>query len=168
MYLECNPEWHCKQCKKRHCYVCREISGTTCEHLRKLDLERKADKDRQREIARQALAERSRKVLENETATQRKIAETCKRCPKTRCGNKIERKDGCAHFTCNLCQTQFCFSCKVIWRGKPLHLDTCRVGTTSTVSRARLDTSGYASGWDKDPGYDISLDKNLWLVTGDR
>jgi hypothetical protein len=98
-------------------------------------------------------------------ATQQEIARITKKCPKARCGNKIERNEGCGHFTCRKCQTEFCWSCKVIWKGgKALHLRGCRIGTTSTIAKEYLDTTGYAVGWDKDRGYDLSLDHGLWLI----
>ena len=64
-----------------------------------------------------------------------------------------------------MCKTEFCWCCKVIWKNKKaLHLVGCRIGTKSQVEKWRLDQTGYAVGWDRDEGYDLSLDKGLWLV----
>jgi len=106
------------------------------------------------------------RALENEAGTKREIARTTKKCPKAGCANKIERNEGCGHFKCSMCKTEFCWACKVIWpAGKALHLRGCRIGTKSTIGKEKLDKTGYAVGWDKDAGYDLALDAGLWLIT---
>ena len=137
--------------------------------MKQIDLQRKRDKDRQREAARRVLQEKEQQKKSTESATRREVARTTKKCPKAGCNNKIERNEGCGHFTCNVCKTEFCWICKVIWKNKvPLHLTGCKIGTTRTIERRNLNTVGYASGWDKDPGYDVSLDEGVWLIAGHR
>jgi hypothetical protein len=63
--------------------------------------------------------------------------------------------------------TEFCWCCKVIWKDRALHLVGCKIGTKSQVEKRRLDQTGYAVGWDRDEGYDFSLDKGLWLENSD-
>lgn len=105
-----------------------------------------------------------RVVRENVPGTLRQIALTTKMCPKAGCRTRIERDHGCAHFRCRNCSTEFCWCCKVIFEGGTgLHLDTCRLGTRSTISRDRLNTAGYTVGWDVDDGYDTSRDTDLWI-----
>ncbi|KAG4441754.1 hypothetical protein IFR05_002745 [Cadophora sp. M221] len=164
---ERNPEWNCISCKQRHCYICREDSSELCQHLRSIDYKKRKQKNQQRQAAIQTFEASAQRARENEAATKLEIARTTKKCPKAGCGNKIERNEGCGHFTCRNCSTDFCWSCKVIWKNKRvLHLAGCRIGLRSTTTKASLDKNGYAPGWDQDIGYDISLDKGLWLIEG--
>ncbi|KAK0123378.1 hypothetical protein ONS96_010369 [Cadophora gregata f. sp. sojae] len=164
---ESNPEWNCLSCKRRHCYICRDESSELCEHLRSIDTKRQIQKNQQRQAAIKVFEASAHRARENETATKREIARTTKKCPKAGCGNKIERNEGCGHFTCKKCSTEFCWCCKVIWKNKQvLHLAGCKIGTKSTTSKASLDRTGYAVGWDTDLGYDVSLDQGLWLIEG--
>lgn len=145
-----------------------------CEHLRTIDAQKTAKKANQKKSASRILSEAAkraeeaqRRAREDEAGTRREIARTTKKCPKKGCCNKIERNDGCGHFTCKMCATEFCWCCKVIWKdGRVLHLVGCRIGTRSQVEKSTLDLSGYAVGWDKDEGYDLSLDNGLWLIGG--
>lgn len=45
------------------------------------------------------------------------------------------------------------------------HLESCRLRSLSSdpAPRPEPDDADYALGWDTDPGYDKSLDKNMWL-----
>jgi hypothetical protein len=177
MMAESNPEWNCLVCNKRWCYICRDDSSGSCNHLKAVDAQKLTTKALQREAAARALskaaqdaAETQRKRREKEADTKREIARTTKKCPKAGCANPIERNAGCGHFTCKSCGTEFCWSCKVIWKNRRAqHLAECRIpGTSSTVAKDSLDLNGYAPGWDKDEGYDLSLDKGVWLITGHR
>lgn len=113
------------------------------------------------------MAATQKRLLENEVGTKREIARTTKKCPKAGCCNKIERNDGCGHFTCQMCRTEFCWCCKVIWKaGVVLHLIGCKIGTKRQISVGQLDKTGYGVGWDKDDGYDLTLDDGLWLIPG--
>ncbi|PVH83268.1 hypothetical protein DL98DRAFT_616638 [Cadophora sp. DSE1049] len=137
------------------------------EKFRCIDAKKQIQKNHQKQAAIKAFKASAHKARENETATKREIARTTKKCPKAGCGNKIERNDGCGHFTCKKCSTEFCWCCKVIWKNKKvLHLAGCQIGSRSTTSKASLDKTGYAVGWDADLGYDVSLDKGLWLIEG--
>ncbi len=63
-----------------------------------------------------------------------------------------------------MCDTEFCWGCKVIWKDrKALHLVGCKIGTSTQIEKGDLDQTGYAVDWDKDEGYDLSLDEGLWL-----
>lgn len=42
-------------------------------------------------------------------ATERWIAQQCKRCPN--CSSLIEKEGGCDHMTCAFCTNEFCWSC---------------------------------------------------------
>ncbi|KAF8847813.1 hypothetical protein BDZ45DRAFT_754513 [Acephala macrosclerotiorum] len=169
---ESNPEWICLSCSKRHCYICKEESSMPCEHLRAIDAQKNMEKTNRKESAARIFSEAAKKAEEaqrqardNEAGTKREIARTTKKCPKAGCCNKIERNDGCGHFTCKMCLTEFCWCCKVIWKNNNvLHLVGCRIGTKSQVEKSKLDQAGYAVGWDRDEGYDLSLDKGLWLL----
>lgn len=100
-----------------------------------------------------------------DAAARAEIARKTKMCPKIGCGTSIERKEGCAHFKCEKCKSEFCWVCKVIWpKGKALHLNTCRLGTKSKVSRSRLALADYSAKWDQDKGYDYSLDSDSGLM----
>jgi hypothetical protein len=148
----------------RHCYVCKDDASGVCEHLRKIDQAKKADKERQKANAKRIFKQAKFKAVENEGATIRLMSATTKKCPKEGCAVKIQRKTGCSHFICERCKTHFCWACKVIWKNKQaLHLNTCKYGTKTTVSMASLDKSDYAPGWDVDQGYDTANDEGLWL-----
>ena len=105
-----------------------------------------------------------RRTLENEDATLKLISRTCKTCPKAGCGGRIERDEGCGHFTCKKCQCEFCWCCKVIWKMKAgdvvkaMHVLGCKLAESKTMAKAKIDTTGYAKGWDVDEGYDFKLD----------
>jgi hypothetical protein len=100
-----------------------------------------------------------------DAAARAEIARKTKMCPKASCGTSIERKEGCAHFKCEKCKSEFCWVCKVIWpKGNPLHLNTCRLGTKSKVPRYRLALADYSATWDQDKGYDYSLDSDSGLM----
>jgi len=142
--------------------------------LRRIDKQKQINSKRERQSAFQALIksaretkEAQRKARENEAGTKATIARTTKKCPKVGCGNRIERKGGCTHFLCPKCKTEFCWNCKVIWKNKkPIHVDTCHLAKTRTIARSALDTLEYAHGWDKDEGYDTTLDSDLWIYSG--
>jgi hypothetical protein len=165
-------------CKKRHCFICPgEIE--LCSHLQAIDDLERHTKAQKRQAAIQTFAfsktlqEMSRKRQETQRqaeaarATKATMARTTKKCPKAGCGNMIEREGGCAHFKCkgkmpNVCNTNFCWECKVIWPGgTALHLTTCHSKSTNKKRKENLDTTSYAIGWDKDPGYDFTLDADL-------
>jgi hypothetical protein len=170
--IESNPEWICLSCSKRHCYICKDVSSTTCDHLRAIDAQKRTKETNQKKAALRIFSESARKAeetqrraREDEPGTKREIARTTKKCPKAGCCNRMERDGGCGHFTCKLCKTEFCWCCKVIWKdNKALHLVGCRIGTKRQVGKSRLDQTGYARGWDRDEGYDLNLDKGLWLL----
>jgi IBR domain, a half RING-finger domain len=170
--IESNPEWNCLSCSKRHCYICKEDISMPCEHLTAIDAQKRTQILAKKKSALRIFSESAKRAeeaqhraRENLSGTNRKIAETTKKCPKAGCPNKIERKSGCGHFTCAMCRTEFCWCCKVIWKDtKPLHLVGCRIGTKSQVERHGLDLSEYKPGWDQDTGYDLNLDDGLWLV----
>jgi len=165
LLAESNPEWTCLKCKKRHCFICKDDTSNSCEHLRKVDRDRQADKVRQRNAAKQFVERRQLAAIENVSATQREIARTTKKCPKRGCDNRIERNSGCGHFKCRKCETEFCWDCKVIWiHKKPLHLPNCGIGNKRHIQKADMDLSGYANDWDQDPGYDKSLNVGLYLI----
>lgn len=114
-----------------------------------------------------ALQKKQREQTENTQATKELLAKTCKICPKKGCGVHIQREDGCAHMTCRngQCKAEFCWVCKVIWQNKkPLHLTTCSLAVSRKITLAKLDKSDYAEGWQDDPRYDTTQDKNLWLL----
>jgi hypothetical protein len=174
---ESNPEWKCLSCKERHCFICPEATSGTCEHLRNIDAQNSSKKMQQKELAQRVFstaaqkaarekAEAERRAREREeAANQREKARTTKKCPKASCAKRIERNEGCGHMTCHQCKTDFCWSCKVIWKGgNALHVYGCRIGNTRMITRDKLDTTGYASGWDQDRGYDLSLDRGVWLI----
>ncbi|ORY13151.1 hypothetical protein BCR34DRAFT_275221 [Clohesyomyces aquaticus] len=141
-------EWQCVLCKAWNCFGC---FPTTCE--------------------------RHKKGNAQEAVNKKKIEETTKKCPSRGCARPIEYRGGCAHMTCresvgNGCGTEFCWNCKLIWkrisgRGKliAIHLESCRFRKpwSTPAARPALDNTEYAVGWDEDPGYDTSLDKELWL-----
>jgi hypothetical protein len=55
----------------------------------------------------------------------------------------------------------------VIWTNKKaLHLVGCKIGVKSTTLKRQLDSTGYARGWDRDDGYDETLNEGLWLIEG--
>jgi hypothetical protein len=174
-YTEKYPEWNCLQCSKRHCYICKEQSFDTCDHLCVIDEQKRVKTNNQKKLAVRILSESAKKAEEarlrerqNEAGTEKEKARTTKRCPKAGCCNRIERDGGCGHFKCGMCFTEFCWSCKVIWKNSssPQHLVGCRIGTKTQLQKSNLNQTGYAVGWDKDEGYDLSLDKGLWLLDG--
>ncbi|ORY11830.1 hypothetical protein BCR34DRAFT_564736 [Clohesyomyces aquaticus] len=168
---ESNPEWICLSCKKRHCFICRE---TACTHLQQLDTQKKKDKATMKHAASQHFLktkeerDKQRKLREMDAETKKEEARISKKCPNAACRIRMYKDGGCAHMTCKKCGANFCWSCKVMWKnGTALHLNTCVVGTTTTVMKVNLDTGGYGEGWDVDPGYDNSLDGRLWLQASD-
>ena len=159
---ESKPEWRCTSCEKRWCFICKDAQEDDCEHLARLDKERK---EHDKSQAFRAI----RRKQEQESAKE--VARTAKKCPKAGCQAPIQWASDCAHMTCRRCKTEFCWVCKVIWKtaGKeervPLHLEGCALLTTSSkkISLSKLNTTGYAPGWSEDPGYDKSNDQRLWL-----
>lgn len=161
--VEQNPEFICLKCSETQCFICRKPE---CEHLRDLAAQRHRTKEQQRLAAKALLAQpgRAREAQQENIRSEQEKARASKRCPKASCAVPIIRESGCAHMTCKSCRTQFCWACKVIWpHGGKLHLVGCAVGTVTQVSRAQLNTAGYATGWDKDIGYDKSQDADLTL-----
>ncbi|CAK7206376.1 hypothetical protein SEUCBS139899_009168 [Sporothrix eucalyptigena] len=198
---EAHPEWTCAVCHERHCFVCRDdevdADGNLCEHLRRANygraMARVRDEHERTRLTSEAAAQQRRaaqiavgrlavQARENTRGTQMVIATTAKRCPRLGCNAPIQRDEGCAHMTCRRCRTEFCWSCKVIWKVPagtvmstfvgnvastgtllPLHLTTCPLASQRTIERRHLNTSLYASRWDIDSGYDKALDHDLWL-----
>jgi hypothetical protein len=173
---EASPEWICTTCSKRHCFICRDTSTGTCQHLQAIDAANRANREHQRRAARATLEARQRALLDGTAETEAQKIRITKRCPKAGCGNRIERAGGCNHMQCDGmygCGTHFCWVCKVIWLengSRRQHLDTCdpRLGSVATrIPRAKLDAEAeeglYAGEWDADPGYDFSLDSDASL-----
>ena len=134
-----------------------------CAHLQAVSAQRKHTKEQLRSKACKVFEEAATIRLDN--AALDAVNRITKKCPKAGCGMRIERIEGCAHFRCKNCNVEFCWVCKVIWpQGKPLHVDGCRLGTKSRTPRSKLDLSQYASGWDKDEGYDLFLDMDKQLI----
>jgi hypothetical protein len=169
---ETKPEWKCVMCKKRHCFICpSEIE--LCSHLRTIEELERQTKAQKKQAAIHAFAfskkrQETQRKAEAAKATKATVARTTKKCPKAGCGNMIERKGGCSHFRCpegkppNVCNTHFCWECKVIRPGgAAIHLTTCSSQSLNKKKKEDLDTTGYAADWDKDPGYDFALDADL-------
>ncbi|EPE03719.1 zinc ring finger domain containing protein [Ophiostoma piceae UAMH 11346] len=202
-----SPEWRCISCKVRYCFICRTededviVSPTTgageaprCDHLRKLDRERDIKIVLEGRNRDEHLAEERRRAInvadriiyakrENTEGTKVIIALISKKCPRLGCRVPLERiGGGCAHMTCVHCQTEFCWSCKVMWKVgafgtaaastvSPLHLTTCSLAQQyhSSKTTTKADLAGkdsYAVGWDEDAGYDKANDRDLWFAVG--
>jgi hypothetical protein len=109
-------------------------------------------------------------AVENDIKSKKEIERITKKCPNISCNQPMNRTCMCAHMTCPNCGTDYCWACKVIWKPRKnvLHLVGCQVGTIHTIAKEDLDTSGYATGWDRDEEYDTSLDAPLWLQESDK
>lgn len=158
----------CLFCSARRCF--KNDCSRTREHLLAIDVLKRTTKLNQKksaflkyttstQAARRKAEDAQHRLRGHEAGTKREKARTTKPCPRA---SRIERNSGCGHFICNRCNTEFCWCYKVLWENKTLlHLVGCRIRTTSTADKQRINTRGYKNGWDRDEGTDLSLDEGL-------
>ncbi|KAH8654592.1 hypothetical protein BGZ60DRAFT_532960 [Tricladium varicosporioides] len=97
------------------------------------------------------------------------VRKMSKVCPKRGCGRRMMRSAGCAHMTCWViagsgCETEFCWSCKMIFRNKkPSHAQSCCWRAGPPAAMPCPSDPLYAPGWSDDPGYDTEYDYGLWM-----
>ncbi|GAB7362682.1 hypothetical protein MBLNU230_g2991t1 [Neophaeotheca triangularis] len=106
-FLAAGSTWFdCDQCKATYCTSCDVVMhrGESCEDY----LRRKAKEDQ---------TTQKRQAAE-EAASMARIERKTKSCPNPKCSVlKLEKRGGCDHFTCDVCNFEFCWKCLAPYKG---------------------------------------------------